>query len=107
MSNNSFNKKLADILGKMDDKVLQAKMNAALDMLKRGDTEDLAKKISKMDKEDLLKKINEFDASKLEELNIDKNEIRQRVSEADLNNLSKLIGEHGDEIVKKFKDIIG
>lgn len=107
MSNNSFNKKLADILGKMDDKVLQAKMNAALDMLKRGDTEDLAKKISKMDKEDLLKKINEFDASKLEELNIDKNEIRQRVSEADLNSLSKLIGEHGDEIVKKFKDIIG
>lgn len=103
---NNLNKMMADILGKMDEKVLQAKINAALDMLKKGDTDELVKKINKMDKNELLEKINELDESKLKNLNINKEEIRQRVSDADLNKLAKLIGEHGDEIIKKLKDII-
>ncbi len=103
---NAFNKKLADILGKMDEKVLQAKINTALDMLKNGNSEELAKKINKMDKNDLLSKINELDEQKLKELNINKTEIRQKVGEADFNNLKKVLGEHGDEIINKLKDII-
>jgi hypothetical protein len=47
---NSINKKLADLLGKVDDKVLTAKINAAIDMLKNGDHDELAKKLSKVDK---------------------------------------------------------
>jgi ADP-dependent phosphofructokinase/glucokinase len=103
---NPLNKKLADIFGKMDEKVLQAKLNAAMDMLKRGNVEDLAKKINKADKNELLKKMNEFDMSKLQELNIDKEEIRRRVSEADLDKIAKMIGEHGDEIIGKVKEFI-
>lgn len=103
---NAFNKKLADILGKMDEKVLQAKINTALDMLKNGNTEELARKMGKMDKNELLSKINELDEQKLKELNINKNEIRQKVGEADFNNLKKVLGEHGDEIINKLKDII-
>lgn len=105
--NNPLNKKLAEILGKMDEKVLETKLNAALDMLKNGDTDDLIKKINKIDKNEMINKLNEFDDSKLKDLNIDKNDLRNRISDADLNNLQKLIGEHGDEIVKKIKDIIG
>ena len=41
---NGFNKKMAELLGKMDDKVLQAKINAAMDMLKEGNTEEIKKK---------------------------------------------------------------
>ena len=90
----------------MDEKVLQAKINAALDMLKNGNNEELAKKIGKMDKNELLTKMNELDEEKLKEMNINKNDIKQKVSDADLNNLQKLIGEHGDEIISKLKDII-
>lgn len=104
--NNLFNKKLAEILGKMDEKVLQTQLNAALDMLKKGDTEELAKKINKIDKNDLIDKINEFDASKLNDLKINKDEMKQKISDTDLNSLKTLIGEHGDEIIKKIKDII-
>ncbi|OGO81137.1 MAG: membrane trafficking protein [Clostridiales bacterium GWC2_40_7] len=103
---NAFNKKLADIIGKMDEKVLQAKINAALDMLKNGNNEELAKKIGKMDKNELLTKMNELDEEKLKEMNINKNDIKQKVSDADLNNLQKLLGAHGDEIISKLKDII-
>lgn len=102
----AFSKKLSELLGKMDDKVVQAKMNAALDMLQKGNTEELAKKINKMDKDDLMKKIDDFDMSKLQGLNINMDELKQRVSDADLNKLSQLIGENGDEIMKKIRDII-
>lgn len=104
--NEALNKKLAEILGKMDEKVLQARLNAALDMLKKGNTEELAKKINKIDKEELLRKINEFDDQKLKDMKIDKDEIKQKVSGADLDKLASLIGDHGDEVIDKIKDII-
>lgn len=107
MSNgNGLNRKLSDLLSKMDDKITQAKLNSALDMLKNGNTDELAKKIGKMDKDELLTKINEFDTSKLKDLNININDIKEKVSESDLQKLSGLIGDKGDEIVKKLKDII-
>ena len=104
--NDGLNKKLAEILGKMDEKVLQTKLNTALDMLKKGNTDDLAKKINKMDKGELLSKINEFDENKLKDLKLNKDDLKQNVSNADFEKLSRLLGENGDEIIKKIKDII-
>ncbi len=101
-----LSKKLSEILGKMDEKVLQARLNAAIDMLQKGNTEELAKKISKIDKNELLNKINEIDESKLKDLKINKDDIKNKISESDLNKLSELIGDRGDEIISKFKDII-
>ncbi|MCX7710048.1 MAG: membrane trafficking protein [Clostridia bacterium] len=104
--NDMFKGKLADILGKMDEKVLQAKLNAALEMLKKGNTEDLAKQIGKIDKKELMEKMNEFDESKLKNMNINMDEIKKNISSADLDKLSKLVGDQGDEIVKKIKTLL-
>jgi flavodoxin len=104
--NEGFNKKLAEMLGKMDEKVLQARLNAAMEMLKKGNTEELAKKINKIDKEELLKKMSEFDESKLKDLKINKDELKQKISGEDLDKLAALIGDQGDEVIKKIKDII-
>lgn len=104
--NEAINKKLAEIFGKMDEKVMQAKLTAALDMLKKGNTDDLARKLNKLDKTELLNKINEFDENKLKDLNINKDEIKQKISSSDLDKLSQLIGEHGDELVKKLKSFL-
>ena len=103
---NSLNKKLSEMLGKVDERVLQAKLNAAIDMLQNGDMDEIARRLNKIDKNELLTKINELDESKLRNLNIDKEEIKKRVTDTDLNNLRNLIGEHGDEIIAKIKDII-
>jgi len=104
---NSFNKKLSEVLGKMDERVLQAKLNAAIDMLQKGDMDEIARRLNRIDKNELLEKINELDESKLRSLNINKEEIKKKVTDTDLNNLKVLIGEHGDEIIAKIKDIIG
>jgi len=103
---NPFNKKIADLMGKMDQKVLEAKLNKALEMLKNEPPEELAKKIAKVDKDEILSKMNEFDDNKLKEMNIDKDELKKKISDADLQKLSQLMGNQGDEIMRKVKDII-
>lgn len=104
--NDALTKKLAEMMGKMDQKVLEAKLNSAIDMLKKGNTDELAKKLAKVDKTELMAKINEFDDSKIKDLNINKNDLKQRVNDADLQKLAGLLGENGDEIIRKIKDII-
>lgn len=103
---NPFNKKIADMLGKMDQKVLEAKLNKALEMLKNEPPEELAKKISKVDKNELLSKMDELDQNTMKEMNIDTNELKQKISEEDLKKLSQLIGDNGDEVIKKLKDLM-
>ena len=103
---NGFNKKLADLLGKMDDKVLQAKINTAIDMLKNGDTENLAQKLNKIDKNEFMSKLNELDENRLKELNLNKAELKQKMNNIDLDAVKKMLGEKGTEIIEKIKDII-
>ena len=103
---NNFGKKLSDLFGKMDDKVLQTKLNTAFDMLKEGNNEELAKKIGKMDKNELLSKINELDEDKLKEMNLNKADIKQKLNSVDLDAFQKLLGEQGPQIIGKIKDII-
>lgn len=101
----SGNKKLSEIL---NDKMLQMKLNSAMDMLKKGNFDELAKKLNKVDKNELIEKIDELDESKLKDLNlnIDKQEIQKILSGVDLNNLSQLFGDRGDEIVDRLKNIL-
>lgn len=103
---NGFSKKLAELLGKMDDKVLQAKINAAVDMLKNGDHEELSRKLSKVDKNEILAKLNEIDDDRIKELKLDKTELKQKMSSIDLDAVQKMLGENGPEIISKIKDII-
>lgn len=104
--NNGLNKKLSDILGKMDDKVFQAKLNAAVDMLKDSSNEELTKKLAKVDKNEFLSKLNEMDDSKLKDLNLNKTDLKQKLNSIDLNAVQKMLGDQGPEIISKIKDII-
>jgi|BioPla2DNA2_1021312.scaffolds.fasta_scaffold07111_7 transcriptional regulator of aromatic amino acid metabolism len=104
--NDSFNKKLSELLGKMDEKILQAKISSALEMLNNGEYEEIAKKINKMDKDELIEKIDTFDESKLKGLNINKEEIKQKINSADIDRLAMLIGEKGDILAEKFKNLL-
>jgi len=103
---NSINKKIADILGKMDDKMLQVKLNNAIEILRKGDTEELVKKINKINKDELIQKIDEFDLSRLNNLNIDKNEIKEKINNVDMEKVKSMIGEKGDEIIDRLMYIL-
>lgn len=98
--------KISDLFDKMDETVLKMKLNNAIDMLKKGDTEELARKINKMDTDELMEKLNDFDLDRIKQMNINKEEIKQKISDDDLEKLKGLIGQHGDEVIKKLKDMM-
>jgi len=99
----SFSKKLQEMLA---DKMIQSKVSQAIEMLKKDNTDDLAKKIGKIDKEDLMSKINEFDDEKIKNLKINKDEIKKKITQDDLNKLGKLLGKDSDVIMKKVNDFL-
>lgn len=103
---NGLSKKMAELLEKMDDKVLAAKINAAVDMLKNENYDELAKKLRKVDKNEIMTKLSEVDDEKLKELKVDKAELKRKMSSIDLDTVQKMLGENGPEIIGKIKDII-
>ncbi|MFZ5987468.1 MAG: hypothetical protein ACOYWZ_10150 [Bacillota bacterium] len=107
MNNNYFKKSLADTLGKIDNKVLQAKLNMALDTLKSGSIDELGKLLNSMDKDLLIEKLHELDKSTIHKLNINAGEIKKRITDSDLEKLSRIVGKRGNEVVKKIKELLG
>ncbi|MCX7921739.1 MAG: membrane trafficking protein [Clostridia bacterium] len=107
MDYSMFSKNLSGILGKFDGRIIQARINFAIDMLKNGSVEELSKTLNSMDKEQLISKLYEFDRPALQKLNIDINGIKQRVSEADLQKLARAIGPRGNEVVGRIKALLG
>lgn len=99
----SLSKKLQDMLA---DKMFQSKVNQAIDMLKKDNTDDLAKKISTVDRDELMSKINEYDDDKIKSLKLDKDELKKKITQDDLDKLEKLLGKDSDVIMKKINDFL-
>ncbi len=102
MGESFLSKKLQELLS---DKMVQSKVNQAIDMLKNDDG-TLAKKIDKLDRDELMKKVNDFDEEKMKNLKIDKDEIKKKVTSTDLEKLEKLLGKDSDAIMKKVNDFL-
>lgn len=103
MADFNISKKLQDLL---QDKMVQSKLNQAIDMLKKGDSKELAEKMEKVDKNELMSKINEYDEERIKNLKLDKEEIKKKLDQADLNKLEKLLGKDSDAIMKKVNDFL-
>lgn len=99
----SLSKKLQEM---MSDKKVQAKVNKAIEMLKKDSPEDLQKKMSNINKDDLVKKINELDEDKIKNMKIDKDEIKKKISQDDLKKLEKMLGKDSDTIMKKVNEFL-
>lgn len=90
----------------MQDKMLQSKVNKAIEILKKDSPADLQKKLSSIDKDELMEKVNEFDEEKLKNVKINKDEIKKKITQKDLDKLEKILGKDSDVIMKKVNDFL-
>lgn len=104
MRKNIFSQKLSKLWEKMDSKIINSKINKSIEILKNPD--ELQKEIQDINPDELLQKIDEFDPAKLDELNIDKKELLDKLKSVDLDKISSLLGNKGDEIVSKIKKLL-
>lgn len=104
-NNNNLNKNIANILNNMDKNVLQEKLNKALDVLKNGNTEELAKQIASVAQNQQNTNLSIEDKVALDKMNIN-TDIIKNLSSNDIEKLLKYIGSHGNEIKDKLKDTV-
>lgn len=97
-----FKKTISDFLGKVDNKVLEAKMQQALEMIKKGDHDEIIKKINTMDKEELSEKLNEFSNMKPEELEAFREKLGIQVKKEDITPISDKLGADGKKFLEKI-----
>ena len=102
----NLSNKINELFGKVDNKILAAKLNSALQTLKTSDPEELSKKINKTDKNEIMKKLNELDENGMQELSKNFGNIKNNVSETDLRKLEKALGNDSDEIMKKIHEFL-
>ena len=72
--------KLADLISKMDDKIMRIKLNKALNLLEKGDTEEIAKKLRRIDTDEVMEKLEDFDVRLLSDLKIDRDDLFKTVT---------------------------
>jgi len=99
----SLSKKLQEMLA---DKIIQSKVNKAIEMLRKDDTDELSKKLAKIDKQELMKKINEYDDDKIKNLKINKDELKKNITQNDLDKLEKFLGKDNDALMKKVNEFL-
>lgn len=98
---------MGKMFDKIDQKIMEKKVEQGLDMLKNKPEAELSKKLANVNREELLRKMEEIDPSKLKQMNIDVEEIKRKLTQADLDKIRRLAGKDGDAIMKKINGLLG
>ena len=98
---------MGKMLNKIDQKIMEKKLEQGLEMLKNKPESELSKKLANVNREDLLRKMEEIDHNKLKQMNINVEEIKQKISAADLEKIKRLAGKDGDKVMQKINELFG
>lgn len=94
--------KLSELLGKVDGKLLEAKLNQAMEMIKNGEHEEIIKKLNNMDKNEILEKLAEMEKLPQNNLEAIKNKVSNDISNEDISKLQKKLNPEGKKIIEKI-----
>jgi hypothetical protein len=94
--------KLSELFGKVDSKILEAKLNQAVDMLKNGEHEELIKKLNNMDKQEILDKLSEIEKLPKENLEALKSKFGNEISSNEISKIKGKLDSDGKKIIEKM-----
>lgn len=75
-------------------------------MLRNESPAELKRKLQKVNVEEVLQKMDEYDKNRLQELGININEMKSRVSESDIAKIKQVLGSDGDRIIRKLQNML-
>ena len=103
---NNLNKKISEMLNRMDEKVMKAKIGEALNMMKNGKQEELARMLDKTDKKELISKLKDIDQNSLKNFGININDLKSKISDEDIRKFKNATDAEGKEIADKLKKLL-
>ena len=85
-------------------KMVQAKVNAAIDLLKNGSANEISEKLQKTDLADLMAKLDQLDPETLKEYASSIEDVRKRVTDKDFKRLADALGPQGSALTSKIQN---
>lgn len=100
--NENLKKKISELFGKIDTKVLETKLNQAMEMIKDGKHEEIVEKLNKMDKKEIFTKLEELKNLPPESIAAIKDKINLKIDNEDISKLENKLDPEGKKIIKKM-----
>ncbi len=97
---------MADLFGKIDEKIMKRKIAEALNMMKSGKQNELAKALEKVDKKEVMEKLKTVDQKTIQDMNLNIQEIKKQITPADYEKMKNATDADGRKIVDQIKKIL-
>ncbi|NLG88271.1 MAG: V-type ATPase 116kDa subunit family protein [Clostridiaceae bacterium] len=97
---------MTDFSNYLQGQITKKKIEKGLEILHRESPAELRRRIQNVDINEVLAKLNEYDKNRLRELGINVAELKDRVSESDIQKIRQVLGRDGDLIIKKIRNLL-
>ncbi|NLO39013.1 MAG: hypothetical protein GX115_06030 [Ruminiclostridium sp.] len=97
---------MSDISNFIQGQITRKKIEKGLEILHNESPSDLKKKLQNVDMNEILQKMDEYDKGRLQDLGISVNELRGRVSEADIQKVQQVLGRDGEKVIRKLRNML-
>lgn len=101
-----FKKGFEEIFNEYHRTDLQTRLNTFIFYLKKGNVDELKEIMNSVNKDLIINKILEIDNETLKNHCINISELRRRITESDFDKIRQIIGNKGDIVVIKFKQLL-
>ncbi|NLN66264.1 MAG: hypothetical protein GX144_12835 [Clostridiaceae bacterium] len=95
-----------DFSNYIQGQITKKKIEKGLEMLRNESPAELKRKLQKVNVEEVLQKMDEYDKNRLQELGINVNEMKSRVSESDIAKIKQVLGSDGERIIRKLQNML-
>ena len=97
---------MSDLSNYLHGQITRKKIEKGIEMLRNESPADLRRKLQNLNIDENMKKLDEYDKRRLRELGINISDYRNRITEADIQNLSGS-GRDGEKVIRKIREILG
>jgi len=97
---------MSDISNFIQGQITRKKIEKGLEILHNESPVELKKKLQNVDVNEILQKMDEYDKTRLQELGINVNELKSRVSESDIMKIQQVLGRDAERVIRKLRNML-
>lgn len=97
---------MSEISNFIQGQITRKKLEKGLEMLHNESPSELKKRLQNVDMNEILQKMDEYDRSRLQELGINVNELKGRVSESDILKIQQVLGRDSERVISKLRNML-
>lgn len=97
---------MSDFSNFIQGQITKKKLEKGLEMLHNESPAELRKKLQNVNINEALQKIDEYDKRRLNELGINLNELKGRITESDIQKIYQVLGRDSEMVIRKIRELL-